>query len=216
VSDEYGVDSGPRGKLNDEWGPVERGAFASEEAFLAALRSGDRLAAEELCVRHLDGVRGVLRSVLGTDSEMEDVVQEVVTRALDGASRFRGSSEQLRGWFTAIAVNTARELIRKRSRFHRWFSFASTETVELVPAHLASVEEIRAVRKTYSVLDSLSTDDRIAFVLRIIEQMTMDQVAEATEVSLSTAKRRVERARRRFELVAKRDPTLSEILEVQP
>lgn len=190
------------------------GGYLSEEAFVEALRRRENAAFEELCQRHFARVRVVLFRVLGNDSEVADLGQEAVLCAMKAAPKFRGNSGQLGAWFTSIAVNTARDAIRRKSLFRRFFT-SDDAGAERAQARLATVEQVETVKRTYAVLTRMSADDRIAFSLRVIDQMTMDEVAEACGISLSTAKRRVDKARKRFNVLASTDPTLRELLGEQ-
>ena len=74
-------------------------------------------------------------------------------------------------------------------------------------------EAREALRRAYAILDTLSADDRIAFCLRNIEGMELLDVARACDTSLSTVKRRLERAEHRFLVLARREPALQSWLE---
>lgn len=191
------------------------GRYSDEVEFVEALRRREPPAFEELCRRHLARVRVVLFRVLGNDAEIADLAQEAVLSAMKAAPKFRGESGQLGAWFTSIAVNTARDAIRKKQLFRRFFA-RDDSVSEHAQSRLASVEQVETIKRTYQVLEKMSADDRIAFSLRIIDQMTMDEVAETCGTSVSTAKRRVEKARQRFNLLASRDPLLADLLGGEP
>jgi RNA polymerase sigma-70 factor (ECF subfamily) len=62
------------------------------------------------------------------------------------------------------------------------------------------------------VLDALPPDERLAFVLRFVDGMKLREVARICGVSLSTVKRTLLRAEKRFLAVTRRDPLLAERL----
>ena len=70
-----------------------------------------------------------------------------------------------------------------------------------------------AVQAVYGVLADLPADDRIAFALRFIDGMELVEVADACEVSLTTIKRRLARAERRFVAKARMYPELAHWLK---
>jgi len=80
-------------------------------------------------------------------------------------------------------------------------------------ARPASDEATEALRRTYLVLDRLPREERIAFALRTIEGMKLEEVADACGVSLATAKRRLARAEQRFLELCRADAVLREWLE---
>ena len=60
------------------------------------------------------------------------------------------------------------------------------------------------------MLDKLPADERIAFALRFINEMELVEVADACQVSLATAKRRLARARKKFTTMALTYPELAD------
>lgn len=156
---------------------------------------------------HADGVERVLTRILGPDPEVPDLVQEVFVRALRSIDQFSGETAVLRPWLTTIAVYTARAHIRhKRSR--PWLRRSTREPMPELTAATASPETTVALRRVRAVLDKLPADERIPFTLRFLDDMELDEVAGACQVSLATVKRRLTRARERFERLAARDPLL--------
>jgi RNA polymerase sigma-70 factor, ECF subfamily len=164
-----------------------------------ALHEHEPWAAAVLADRYLDHVRRVLVRVMGGgERELDDLVQEVFTRALDGAHRlsFAGA---LSSWLTSIAVFTGREAIRRRSRW-RWLWFTATPPDR--PAPQASAEVSEAARAVYALLERLPVDERIAFALRSVDGMDLREIAAACKVSVPTVRRRLARADRRFHALA--------------
>jgi len=73
-------------------------------------------------------------------------------------------------------------------------------------------EARQAVSRLYGILDRLGSEERLAFVLRFIEGMELTEVAAALGLSLATTKRRLVRARARFDHHIARDPGLAPYL----
>src|SRR5687768_14049674 len=92
----------------------------SDEDFLEALRAGRSDAHAELFRRHHERVAEVLERVLGPDTDLPDLIQEVFVHAILGAAKFRGGVDALRPWLVAIAVHRARALIRRRRVWRRF------------------------------------------------------------------------------------------------
>lgn len=185
--------------------------FTDDAAFVKALREGHRAARSALFDRFADHVERVLVRVLGVDSEVPDLVQEVFLRAYAGLPRFRGGVDALKPWITRITVFTARGCIRRRQA-RRWLRMESPADLPDVPAHTASPELGDVLRRAQTILDKLPVAERIPFALRFIDDMELAEVAEACNVSVATIKRRLVRARRRYERLAARDPVLIEWL----
>ena len=132
-------------------------------------------------------------------------------RALHSIRGLKDAS-RLEPWLTGVAVFTARSTIQRRVR-RRWLQFMAPETLPETAAVLPSNEAGEALRATYSALDQLAVDERIAFVLRFIEGMDLKEGALACSVSLSTFKRRLARAEERFTEQARSSPVLRDWLE---
>ena len=190
--------------------PVPEG----DEALVTALRTQHPSARAVLFERHAAHVRRVLVRVLGLDQEVPDLLHDVFLTALSSVRKLE-DPRALRPWLTGIAVHTARALIRKRAR-RRILGLVEPEKLdrEIGPASGADAHE--AIRALYRVLDELPADERIAFALRFVDGMDLNEVASACGVSRATVSRRLERAERRFAEGARRHEALAEWLERSP
>ena len=159
--------------------------------------------------RYSKHVGRLVWSLLGPESESEDIVHEVFLRAFEGIHGLEDASK-LKSWLTGITVFTAREWIRRRTR-RRWLRFM--DEVPDMP-HVGASEEVNeATRATYAVLAEMNADDRVIFSLRYIEGMELTEVAKACDVSLATAKRRLADVGKRFVNRAKHHESLHSWLE---
>jgi len=177
-----------------------------DAAIVARLRDGDRLAIAALFDRHADTIERVLHRVLGADAEIPDLLQDVFMHVMVGADRFRGGAASLQPWLVQIAVRSARKCICRRTT-RRWLGL--TDTAELPDAPGTSDPELQAtLARVYRVLDRMPARERIPFALRHLEGMQLPEVAAACGVSLATSKRRLVRARERFDKLAASDAVL--------
>jgi RNA polymerase sigma-70 factor (ECF subfamily) len=183
---------------------------STDAALVAEIRSGATAAAGTLFDRYGAHVERLIWSLLGPESEAEDVLHEIFVRALEGIDSVEDPS-RFKSWLTGITVHTAREWIRRRSR-RRWLSFV--EEVPDHPAEPAASDEVNeATRSTFEVLGKMSADDRVFFSLRFIEGMELSEVALTCDVSISTAKRRIKEAEKHFVSRARRHEVLRSWLE---
>jgi RNA polymerase sigma-70 factor (ECF subfamily) len=186
--------------------------FVGDDASLVqALRAGHPGAAAVFYDRHAAHVRLTLRSTLGPDDDIPDLLQEVFIRALDQIGTLR-EVDRLSSWLTTIAVFVARAQIRLRAR-RSWLRLFSPEQTRTWQLEQPSSEARQALHEVYSVLDQMPVEHRMAFVLRYIHGMTLADAAEACETSLATVKRRLARAEKRFLEAARRRPALVQWLE---
>jgi RNA polymerase sigma-70 factor, ECF subfamily len=179
----------------------------SDAALVAAVRGGSREAREEIVRRCAGDVERILHRLLGPDPEIEDLVHEVFVAAFVSIEQLR-EPHAFRSWLVSIAVRKARKLIARRKRWSFIRSVAPGELPEQ-EATTSSADVSEALRSTYRILAQLPVDDRIAFALRQVDGMELTAVAEATDVSLATAKRRIGRARRRFVQLARKHEVLA-------
>ncbi|HEY3494254.1 MAG TPA: RNA polymerase sigma factor [Polyangiaceae bacterium] len=182
-----------------------------EEELLRALRERHPGAVAVFYDRHAAHVQRALRSALGPDADLPDLLQEVFIRAIDGIGELEDLT-RVRSWLTTIAVFTARAQIRRRARRNRLGIFSPQRT-SVSQAEPAPLEALSALRQTYGVLDELPLNERMAFVLRFVNGLTLPEAAEACRVSLATFKRRLARAERLFVERARSCPALLPWLE---
>jgi RNA polymerase sigma-70 factor (ECF subfamily) len=157
--------------------------------------------------RHASHVQRALRSALGPDDDLPDLLQEVFLRALAGIRELE-SLDRVRSWLTTIAIFTARAHIRRRVR-RSWLGVFSPQRTAASQTEPAPMEARDALRATYAVLDELPVNERLAFVLRFVNGMTLPEAAEACGCSLATFKRRLTRAERLFLERAQKNAALS-------
>ena len=167
---------------------------------------GDRRSAEALlsAVQH-DLFRLALR-MLGTHAEAEDATQEILLQALTHLSEFRGESA-FRTWLWRIGV---RYLLRaKRSRREELASFETLEQLiaqgahapplpQVTDAELALMAQEVRLACTQGVLLSLERDQRIAWILSEIFELSSDEAATVLEIDATTYRKRLSRARERL------------------
>ncbi len=183
--------------------------FVGDDAALAAaLKQRHPGAMEALYDRYGSHVQRVLVRVMGMDPNLGDLLQEVFIEAFSNAASIKDGG-RLKAWMTSIAIFTARGVIRRRVR-RRVFWANDLETVPEIPTIGPSPEDREALRAVYQILDAMPADERIAFSLRFIDGMELEEIAQSSRVSLSTIKRRLGRAEKRFLAYSRRFPTLLE------
>jgi len=192
-------------------------AHRADAELLRRLRAGEEAAYQELVRANAGRMLAVARRLLRCDSEAEDAVQEAFTQAYQALPRFEGHA-LLSTWLHRIAVNAC--LIRLRKRKRR----GEKSLEELLPRYqddghrldvgdpwphdaLAELEarEVRsAVRKA---IDSLPERHRCVLMLRDIEGLSSEEVAERLGIRADAVKMRLHRARQALRTLL--DPQLS-------
>jgi RNA polymerase sigma-70 factor (ECF subfamily) len=166
---------------------AQRPALEPHE-LLSGILDGDPVAQGTLWDAYAPLVRGVLRRSLGPSADVDDTLQEVFLTFFRVAKNLR-DPEALRPFLIGIAMRMARGELRKR-RVRRWF-FLSDDGAVPEGATGDDGDAREAVRRLYAILDDLDTESRLAFVLRQIEGLELEEVASALGLSLATTKRRL-------------------------
>src|SRR5690349_13834790 len=125
--------------------------LGSDAEVVAAIVAGEPAGGAALYDRHHAYVRRVLVRVLGPDTDLHDLMQDVFVAAIDSIDRLL-EPRALRGWLAAISVNCVRVELRRRTKSRLIRLFPQHDLPE-VPAPSNAPEVDEAVRATYQVLE---------------------------------------------------------------
>lgn len=167
---------------------------------VAAAIEGEVAARTAIYRKYAPEVARVIASVMGPDSEIGDLLQEVFVEAFRHMKKLR-DAEAVGPWLRQIAVHRVRHCIRRRRRLRLLVSLDVVDFVE-PEAPSASPEVREALAETYRLVESLPVDLRVAFALRHLEGLELVDVAAACGVSLATIKRRLSAADNKFRRLA--------------
>jgi len=179
----------------------------TDVALVEALRRGDSQAELAAWNRFSVGVDQTLRRLLGPGPDREDLLQEVFIRFFRRINTLREPTA-VRGFLTGICIHVVRAEISRRQR-RRWLSLTPTGDMPELATNFPDLDNREAVTRYYTLIDKLGGKDRSYFVSRTLEGMTLEEVAAAHEVSVSTAQRRINRATKRVAALVRRDPMLA-------
>jgi RNA polymerase sigma-70 factor (ECF subfamily) len=173
---------------------------------VGALGRGEEWAARAAWNRYAPMVYGVLDRALGSSGESEDLTQEVFLRVF-AAIRSLRDPNALRSFIYSSAIRMLRWHLRGR-RIRRMLSLSDAGELPDHATPAADSEGRQLLGRFYRILDTLTPNERMAFVLRHVEQLSLEEVAHATGASLATVKRRIRSATTRVDTLAKADPEL--------
>lgn len=156
---------------------------------IAQLRSNAVEAFDRLIEQYGDRLYWHIRRVVVNHEDAEDVLQETFAKAYTSIADFRGDSESsLTAWLYRIATNIAINVLRRRKKW----AFSSLDSVrgdllatfehEIDP----SADEI-VVRLQKAIL-ALPTKQRLVFNMRYYDELSFEQISQATGDSVSTLK----------------------------
>jgi RNA polymerase sigma-70 factor (ECF subfamily) len=180
--------------------------LATDAELVRALRADDAEASTMLWARHSPAVKRLLGKTLGPSVEIEDLTQEIFLRVFARLSSLRDPSA-LRAFVMSVAANLLKWELRRRW-IGRRVLLSVTGTLPDVESRSDDTEARQALRRCYLIFDTLTTKERLAFVLRYMEGMTTEEVAAALSVSISTAKRWVNRGAKKVADQVSRDRDL--------
>ena len=185
--------------------PADASEAASDMELAQALIKGTPNAPELAWERYAPLVHRIVSRAIGPDAEVEDVTQEIFYRLFSRIGTLR-KPEALRSFVISFAIRIVKwELRRRRAR--RWLTLSETGEVPDEQLMVMDAESRYALRRLYALLDRLSTRERLVLVLRHVEGMTLEEIAEAMELSLATVKRGLRRASLRIsQMVDADDP----------
>lgn len=154
-------------------------------------RAGDDAAFAHIVARYRDRYARYALHMLGTPAEAEDVLQDTFVRAHRSLARCDDPS-RFDAWLFSILINRCRTAGARRRRREQVLvrdDEALVAAVEEHPAERAAWrEEIRVA------LAKLPADQREAFLLKYVEELSYDEMAAVTGAGVSALKMRVKRA----------------------
>src|SRR5215475_12881648 len=180
--------------------PVSRVAVVSDDAQLVRrAHARDGTAVRTIVEQNNRRLYRIARSVVRSDSEAEDVVQEAYVSAFTHLDSFRGDSS-LATWLARITMNEALARLRRErptlsldtDTAHRTeaqiIKFPQTVTSDDPERTMAQREILRLVERA---TDDLPEIFRIVFVARVIEGMSVEDTAELLGLTAKTVKTRL-------------------------
>lgn len=177
-----------------------------EAGLISRLRARELDAFEELVVHFERPVYALCFRLLGDAEEARDAAQETFLKVYRGLGGFRGEAG-LKTWIYRIAVNQAMNQQRWWRRRHRDETISLDITREHSDTTIGNSlpgrgrsPEAQAIssereRQVMRALDEIKQEYRIALILREIEELSYEEIAETLGISIGTVKSRIARGR---------------------
>jgi RNA polymerase sigma-70 factor, ECF subfamily len=186
--------------MADPEAPARSGDDAEDVRLMRLVAGGDTAAFEALIERHQALVAGTVARMLGSNSDVEDITQQVFIRVWRSAGRYVARAK-----FTTWLLKITRNLVfneMRRTKRHPHVPVQidpeaeelplKDETSETPDATLLQAELQRAIE---SAITQLPETQRMALVLRRYEDLSYEQIADILELSLPAVKSLLFRAR---------------------
>jgi RNA polymerase sigma-70 factor, ECF subfamily len=186
-----GIDSKPAGPSQDD---------AEDVRLMQLISRGDTAALEKLIERHQTLVLGTVARMLGSNSEVDDIAQQVFVRVWKSAARYVPRAK-----FTTWLLKITRNLVfneLRRSKRHAHVPMQTEPEAEDIPIKDEAVQtpdaallEAELQQAIESAITELPESQRMAVVLRRYEDLSYEQIADVLDLSVPAVKSLLFRAR---------------------
>jgi RNA polymerase sigma-70 factor (ECF subfamily) len=188
-------------------------AYVEDVLLVDRCLTGEPAATRELFRRHRGRVHACLFRVLGTNRDMDDLLQEAFIQVFQSLRGWRAEAS-LATWIDRVSVRVAYRYLSQRGRRIQTDPLADDDAVPGVEESGARRQLARdGVKRLYAVLDALGPAARLAFTLHEIDGRPVAEVAELVGSTVTATKLRIWRARNKVQEAAKGDPVLGEFIE---
>ena len=180
--------------------PARSGDDAEDVRLMRLVASGDTTAFEALIERHQALVAGTVARMLGSNSDVEDIAQQVFIRVWKSAGRYVARAK-FTTWLLKITRNLVFNEMRRAKRHPHLPVQIDPETEELplkdesTATPDASLLQTELQRAIESAITQLPDTQRMALVLRRYEELSYEEIADVLELSVPAVKSLLFRAR---------------------
>ncbi|MGA2914556.1 MAG: sigma-70 family RNA polymerase sigma factor [Sedimentisphaerales bacterium] len=177
-----------------------------EATLLAQARAGNMESVERLILKYQDRVYNTVLKLCGNRDDAAELTQDSFVKVIQNLKNFKGQSS-FYTWLFRIAVNATLNFCKKNSRIN-FQPLQSEPDQELKkqlkdylvdktspqPPQVAAAKELHEL--ILKALEKLEPQQRAVIVLRDIEQMNYNEIAETLKIEIGTVKSRIARGRR--------------------
>jgi len=181
-----------------------------DHELIAECLAGNPAAFGTLVARYQDRLYNTVYRLVDNPDDAADVVQEAFLNAYLSLKRFKGDS-QFFTWLYRIAVNAAITYRRRKRTGHRPIktsdSAPGVEPLDMAPSNRPGhgLEMAEDERRVHEALQRLSAEHRAVLVMKDMEDMKYEDIAELLKVPVGTIRSRLHRARVEFKDMLERD-----------
>jgi RNA polymerase sigma-70 factor (ECF subfamily) len=193
-------------------------AYVEDVLLVDRCLTGEPAATRELFRRHRGRVHACLYRVLGSNRDMDDLLQEAFIQVFQSLRGWRAEAS-LSTWIDRVSVRVAYRYLSQRGRRIQTDVLDGDEGGATMDGAVIEGPGARrqlardGVKRLYEVLDELGPASRLAFTLHEIDGRPLSEVAALVGSSVTATKLRVWRARKKIEQAAAADPVLREFVD---
>jgi len=175
-----------------------------EKAIIERCQNGDVAAFEELIAEYQKKVINSAYAMLGNREDAYDMAQEIFLKVFGNISKFNRQSS-FSTWLYRVTRNMCLDEIRRRKRRDsRVVNITGEKDEEIYDLQIADTakgpeeiaEQDAVVQQVRGAINELSEDYKTAMILREIQELDYQQIADVLECSIGTVKSRISRGRK--------------------
>ena len=174
------------------------------EALIAKASKGNRRAQQELFELFAPKMLSVCRKYLKNNDLAEEVMLSGFLKVFTNLKSFRAQGS-FEGWIRRIMVNESITQLRKDQKL----KFTNETEIENSIAHVAYIESELEVAEIQKMIDSLPEGYKTVFVLYAVEGYKHSEIAELLQISESTSKSQLFKARRALQAMVNKENNIS-------
>lgn len=164
--------------------------------------AGDRRAFDDLYRSHVGAAHRLLTRLVGPVPERDDLIQQVFLEAFRSLPGFRGDAA-FATWLHRIVVNIAYKHLRHQRRVR--FEEIPEEMTSPAATPEQAARRQQELERAYAFLSAIKPKKRIAFVLRMVEGMSLDEIGALVGANAPAVGQRVKHAQRELAEMVERD-----------
>lgn len=176
--------------------------YGTDHKFLEKLKQKDVLACKQLYLQYADAMYNVCLRILQHQAEAEDALQEAFIKVFNNIQQYRNESS-IGSWIKQIVTNTCLNVLKKRKIIFNELD----DNVELSETESENNNETNfSIDDIKKAIEELPQGYRVVFNLFTFEDYSHKQIADMLEISESTAKTQLFKAKRKLKelLLAKK------------
>ena len=171
-------------------------AQKSDDTLIHLFQKGDKALYRHLVDRYQEKIRNLIYSIFNETDVVDDLAQEVFIKAYEALPKFRFESS-FYTWLYRIAVNRSRDEMRRR-KAKRFFTFQNVESsfnlkIENLLTTTFDDENLKEV--VQNALKKLPDKYRMPIILKDIDGLSYDEIADVISCEVGTVKSRLSRGR---------------------
>jgi len=166
----------------------------SNNKLIKLIAEGNKEAFQQLYILYASKIYNIAISYSKNIEEAEEITQDVFLKIYKNASKFKGNST-LNTWIYRITVNTSLNALKKKKKiaFLQFGQIIEQPDFEHPGVKLENKENAKLL---FQVIDTLSHNQKTAFILSYIEELPRQEVADIMQTSLKAVESLLQRAKK--------------------